>query len=82
MKKERDRSMAENETLEAVIKQLSSQVQSLSPAFWWNIDHDELTITGNVLGTGAWGFVKEGVFHGTKVAVKGYYSSSNYFCSQ
>ena len=52
-------------------KESKAQVQLLSPASWWNIDHDELTITGNVLGTGAWGFVKEGAFHGTKVAVKG-----------
>ena len=78
VKEELDHSMAENaqlgeqvQALEADKEQLCSQVQSLSPASRWNIDHDELTITGNVLGTGAWGFVKEGEFHGTKVAVKG-----------
>ena len=59
------------QALEAEKEQLSSQVQSLSPTSQWKIDHDELTITANVLGTGAWGFVKEGIFHGTKVAVKG-----------
>ena len=78
VKEELDHSMAENaqlgeqvQALEADKEQLCSQVQSLLPASRWNIDHDELTITGSVLGTGAWGFVKEGEFHGTKVAVKG-----------
>lgn len=78
MKQELDHNMAENthledqvQALEAVKGQLSSQVESLSPASRWKIDHNELTITANVLGTGAWGFVKEGEFHGTKVAVKG-----------
>jgi ubiquitin thioesterase CYLD/serine/threonine-protein kinase TNNI3K len=78
VKKEFDQSMAENtqleehvQALEADKEQLYSQVQSLSPASRWKIDYDDLEITANVLGTGAWGFVKEGEFHGTKVAVKG-----------
>ena len=78
MKQELDHSLAEKtqleeqmQALQADKEQLSSQVQSLSPTSQWKIDHDELTITANVLGTGAWGFVKEGAFHGTKVAVKG-----------
>ena len=78
MKQELDHRLAQNTQLEeqvqAVIaekEQLSSQVQSLSPTSQWKIDHEEIKITANVLGTGAWGFVKEGEFHGTKVAVKG-----------
>ena len=74
MKQEYDHCMAENALLKNQVEALGAikeQLSSLMPASQWKIDHDELMITGNVLGTGAWGFVKEGEFHGTKVAVKG-----------
>ena len=60
----------QNQALEGDKEQLSSQVQSLSPTSQWKIDRNELTITANDLGRGAWGYVREGIFHGTKVAVK------------
>ena len=50
---------------------VAGRIKLAEPKSQWKIDYDELTITANVLGTGAWGFVKEGAFHGTKVAVKG-----------
>ena len=73
MKQEYDHCMAENALLENQVEALGAikeQFSSLLPTYQWKIDHDELIITANVLGTGAWGFVKEGTFHGTKVAVK------------
>lgn len=36
----------------------------------WTIARDEIVITDKVLGQGAWGWVKEGKFRGTTVAVK------------
>lgn len=36
----------------------------------WTISRDEIMITERVLGQGAWGWVKEGKFRGTMVAVK------------
>ena len=36
----------------------------------WTISRDEIVITEKVLGHGAWGWVKEGRFRGTMVAVK------------
>ena len=36
----------------------------------WTISRDEILITEKVLGQGAWGWVKEGKFRGTAVAVK------------
>lgn len=36
----------------------------------WTISRDEIIITEKVLGQGAWGWVKEGKFRGTVVAVK------------
>ena len=58
------------QALEAEKEQLSSQVQLLSPTSQWKVDRDELMISENILGKGAWGVVMEGTFHGTKVAVK------------
>ena len=77
MKQELDNTLVQNAQLEKQIQalegdkeQLSSQVQSLSPTSQWKIDRNELTITTNDLGRGAWGYVRKGIFHGTKVAVK------------
>ena len=39
----------------------------------WTISRDEIEISENQLGQGAWGWVKEGKFRGTKVAVKQMY---------
>ena len=36
----------------------------------WTISRDEIVITEKVLGQGAWGWVKEGKFRGTMIAVK------------
>ena len=36
----------------------------------WTIPRDEIEISEKVLGEGGWGWVKEGKFRGTKVAVK------------
>ena len=36
----------------------------------WTIPRDEIEISDEVLGKGGWGWVKEGKFRGTKVAVK------------
>ena len=36
----------------------------------WTISRHEIEISENVLGKGGWGWVKEGTFRGTKVAVK------------
>ena len=36
----------------------------------WTISRDEIVITEKVLGQGAWGWVKEGKFRGTVVAIK------------
>ena len=47
---------------------LLQQVQSLQPS--WSIAHHHLQITTQVLGRGAWGEVKVGIYQGTRVAVK------------
>ena len=36
----------------------------------WTIPRDEIEVSEKMLGRGAWGWVKEGTFRGTKVAVK------------
>jgi hypothetical protein len=47
---------------------LLQQVQSLQPS--WSIAQHHLQITTQVLGRGAWGEVRVGIYQGTRVAVK------------
>ena len=50
------------------LQALSQQVQSLQPS--WIIAQYHLQITPQVLGRGAWGEVRVGIYQGTRVAVK------------
>lgn len=72
-----------NEELQAELTELKSQIeemnrqQSATPASDqqtlsrdWILERREITLTENILGTGAWGNVKIGNFRGTDVAVK------------
>ena len=48
--------------------QLQSHMQNLQPS--WRIDQEHLEITENVLGRGAYGEVRVGIYQGTRVAIK------------
>lgn len=41
-----------------------------TPACNWEIAERSVHVSNKILGTGAWGYVAEGIFHGQKVAVK------------
>ena len=56
------------EEMQQQFQTLLQQVQSLQPS--WSIAQHHLQITTQVLGRGAWGEVRVGIYHGTKVAVK------------
>ena len=53
---------------QAQLVQLQSRMQNLQPS--WSIDQEHLEITGRVLGRGAYGEVRVGIYQGTRVAVK------------
>ena len=53
---------------QAQLVQLQSRMQNLQPS--WNIDQEHLEITENILGRGAYGEVRVGIYQGTRVAVK------------
>ena len=53
---------------QAQLRQLQSRMQNLQPS--WSIDQEHLEITEHVLGRGAYGEVRVGIYQGTRVAVK------------
>ena len=53
---------------QALLQQVESRMQTLQPS--WSIAQHHLQITTQVLGRGAWGEVRVGIYQGTKVAVK------------
>ena len=53
---------------QALLVQLQSRMQNLQPS--WSIDQEHLEITEHVLGRGAYGEVRVGIYQGTRVAVK------------
>ena len=53
---------------QAQLVQLQSRLQNLQPS--WSIDQEHLKITDRVLGRGAYGEVRVGIYQGTRVAVK------------
>ena len=53
---------------QAQLVQLQSRMQNLQPS--WSIDQEHLEITEHVLGRGAYGEVRVGIYQGTRVAVK------------
>ena len=53
---------------QAQLIQLQSRMQNLRPS--WSIDQELLEITERVLGRGAYGEVRVGIYQGTRVAVK------------
>ena len=53
---------------QALLVQLQSRMQNLQPS--WSIDQEHIEITGHVLGRGAYGEVRVGIYQGTRVAVK------------
>ena len=53
---------------QAQLVQLQSRIQTLQPS--WSIDQEHLEITEHVLGRGAYGEVRVGIYQGTPVAVK------------
>ena len=53
--------------LQSQLVQLQSRMQN-QPS--WSIDQEHLEITGHVLGRGAYGEVRVGIYQGTRVAVK------------
>ena len=56
---------------QAQLVQLQSRMQNLQPS--WSIDQEHLEITERVLGRGAYGEVRVGIYQGTRVAVKKMY---------
>ena len=56
------------EEMQQQFQTLLQQVQSLQPS--WSIAQHHLQITTQVLGRGAWGEVRVGIYQGTRVAVK------------
>ena len=52
----------------AFLQQVESRMQTLQPC--WSIAQHHLQITTQVLGRGAWGEVRVGIYQGTRVAVK------------
>ena len=65
----KDRAMNELQvTLSTAQQTLSEYQRQQSPD--WVISRDEIQLTGNVLGRGAWGSVSEGKYCGCSVAVK------------
>ena len=57
-----------HEEMQQQFQALLQQVQSLQPS--WSIAQHHLQITAQVLGRGAWGEVRVGIYQGTRVAVK------------
>ena len=53
---------------QAQLVQLQSRMQNLQPS--WSIDQEHLEITEHVLGRGAYGEVRVGIYQGTRVAIK------------
>ena len=53
---------------QAQLVQLESRMNNLQPS--WSIDQEHLEITEHVLGRGAYGEVRVGIYQGTRVAVK------------
>ena len=53
---------------QALLQQVESRMQTLQPS--WSIAQHHLQITPQVLGRGAWGEVRVGIYQGTRVAVK------------
>ena len=68
--KEQKRQIKEEiqQQFQAQLVQLQSRMQNLQPS--WSIDQEHLEITGRVLGRGAYGEVRVGIYQGTRVAVK------------
>ena len=56
------------EEMQQQLQSLLQQVQSLQPS--WSITQQDLQITTQVLGRGAWGEVRVGIYQGTRVAIK------------
>ena len=56
------------EEIQQQFQSLLQQVQSLQPS--WSIAQHHLKITTQILGRGAWGEVRVGIYQGTRVAVK------------
>ena len=57
---------------QAQLVQLQSCMQNLQPS--WSIDQEHLEITEHVLGRGAYGEVRVGIYQGTRVAIKKMYN--------
>ena len=53
---------------QAQLVQLQSRMQNLQPS--WSIDQEHVEITERILGRGAYGEVRVGIYQGTRVAVK------------
>ena len=56
--------------LQEQVQRLNSELREERSCRDWIIPCDEIVISENELGRGSWGWVKEGTFRGTKVAVK------------
>ena len=56
--------------LQEQVQRLNSELREEKSCRDWTIPCDEIVISENELGRGSWGWVKEGTFRGTKVAVK------------
>ena len=55
---------------QAQVESLNSELLEERNCRNWAISRDEIEISENELGRGGWGWVKEGIFRGTEVAVK------------
>ena len=58
------------ESTQAQVERLNSELREEQNSRNWTIPRNEIEISEKEIGRGAWGWVKEGTFRGTKVAVK------------
>ena len=70
MEDERNRSLSTEQQLQSAV--LAAE-EALAQSRDWIIHREEIILTENILGRGAWGIVREGRFRGCQVAVKEIY---------
>ena len=70
LEEEQQQRTAAEERVRQLQSAVSAAEQALAESQDWIIDRDEVILSENTLGRGAWGAVREGTFRGCKVAVK------------
>ena len=72
MQEERNRNLSNERELQSAVSAAQARVAEyqLHPSHDWIIQREEVLLSDNVLGNGAWGSVRQGKFRGCQVAVK------------